>query len=104
MSGAWSSPFAEEWSGRGGVDVSRHQAGDALMVSQMVVVAGEVSDLVFEITGLVLVFEQDAVPESLMAMLELAQRLRMQGSATGVAPAIGSELAWLAYDLGTVAA
>ena len=48
------------------VDVSRRQVGDTLVVSQMVVVGDEVTDLGLESTGQIVVLEQDAVLERLM--------------------------------------
>ena len=49
------------------------------MVSPLVVVADEVFDLPLEITGQIVVLEQDAVLERLMPALDLGLRLRMIG-------------------------
>jgi len=43
------------------VDVSRRQVGDALVVSQMVVVGDELADMSLEVTGQIVILEQDAV-------------------------------------------
>ena len=59
------------------VDVGRGEIGDALVVSQVVVVGDEVADLGFEITGQIVVLEQDAVLERLMPSLDLALCLGM---------------------------
>ena len=60
------------------VDISRRQIADALVVSEMVVVGDEVTNLLLEITGQVVVLEQDAVLERLVPALDLALRLGMQ--------------------------
>ena len=59
------------------VDVGRRQISDALVVSQMIVVGDEVADLGLEITGQIVVLEQDAVLERLMPALDLALRHRV---------------------------
>jgi hypothetical protein len=59
------------------VNIGWCQIGDAFMVAQMFVVADVVSDFLFEITGQVIVFEQDAVLEGLVPTLDLAMDLRM---------------------------
>ena len=102
------------------VNISRCQVGYALVVSKMVVVADEVSDLQFEIAGQIVVLKQDAVFECLMPSLDLALCLRMHGSTTDVvhafvaqpcgqfardvAGAIVAEQAWLVNDIGAVTA
>ena len=45
----------------------------------MIVVADEVSDLLFEITGQIIVLKQDAIFEGLMPPLDLALGLGMHG-------------------------
>src|SRR3954447_9764564 len=60
------------------VDIGRSEIGDALVVSEMVVVSDEVADPGFEITGQIVVLEEDAVLESLMPSLDLALCLGMQ--------------------------
>src|SRR5260221_2230925 len=54
------------------VDVGRGEIGDALVVSQVVVVADEVADLLFEIARQVVVLKQDAVLERLVPTPDLA--------------------------------
>ena len=53
------------------VDVGRGQVSDALVVPEVVVVGDEVADPLLEITGQVVVLEQDAVLERLMSALDL---------------------------------
>lgn len=60
------------------VDVGRRQVADALVVPEMVVVGDEVADLLLEVTGEIIVLEQDAVLERLMPALDFALRLGMQ--------------------------
>src|SRR5215470_17279747 len=59
------------------VDVGRCEVGDALVVSQMVVVGDEVADLGLELARQIVVLEQDAVLERLMPSLDLALGHRM---------------------------
>ena len=47
------------------VDISRRQVPDALVVPEMIVVGDEVADLLLEVTGEIIVLEQDAVLERL---------------------------------------
>src|ERR1700730_2307176 len=54
------------------VDVGGSQVGDALVISQVIVVGDEGLDLGFEIARQVIVLEQDAVLERLMPALDLA--------------------------------
>ena len=54
------------------VDVSRRQIADALMVTMMVIVIDEPTDLPFEVTRQEVVFEQDAILQRLMPTLDLA--------------------------------
>ena len=56
--------------------------------SEMVVVADEVSDLLFEITGQIIVLEQDAVFECLVPALDFALGLRVHERTTGVIHAL----------------
>jgi hypothetical protein len=62
------------------VDVRRGEVTDALVVPEMIVVGDEVTDLLLEITGQVVVLEQNAVLERLVPALDLALRLMMQRS------------------------
>src|SRR5262245_66254432 len=61
--------FQEDGLAASEVDVGRCQVGDALVVSQMVVVGDEVADLGLELARQIVVLEQDAVVESLMCLL-----------------------------------
>src|SRR4026207_2178718 len=54
-------PFDEDGLATFEVDVGRCQVAQALMVSQVIVVGDEGSDLGFEVPWQVVVFEQDAV-------------------------------------------
>ncbi len=54
------------------VDVSRRQIADALMVTMVVVVIDEPTDLPLEVTRQEVIFEQDAVLQRLMPALDLA--------------------------------
>jgi hypothetical protein len=66
------------------VDVSRCQIADSLMVTLVVVVIDEGVDLGLEITGQVIVLEQDAVLQGLVPALDLALGLGMEGRAPDV--------------------
>ena len=59
------------------VDVGGRQVGDALVISQVIVVGDEGLDLGFEIARQVIVLEQDPVLERLMPALDLALGHRM---------------------------
>jgi hypothetical protein len=74
-------PFAFEEDGLSapGVDVSRGEIVEALVIARMVVVRHEGGDLAFEIAGQVVVLKQDAVLERLMPALDFALGLRMVG-------------------------
>ena len=66
-------PFAFEEDGLSapGVDVSRGEIVEALVIARMVVVRHEGGDLAFEIAGQVVVLKQDAILEGLMPALDL---------------------------------
>ena len=53
------------------VNISRRQVGYAFVISQVIVVADEVSNLLFEIAGQIVVLKQDAILECLMPSLDL---------------------------------
>ena len=74
-------PFSFEQDGLAAseVDVGRRQISDALVVSQMVVVGDELADLSLEVTGQIVVLEQDAVLQRLVPAFDLALCLRMEG-------------------------
>ena len=60
------------------VDVGWGEVTDALVVPEMIVVGDEVADLLLEITGQVVVLEQDTVLERLVPALNLALCLGMK--------------------------
>ena len=70
------------------VDVGRGEIGDALVVSQVIVVGDEVADLGFEIARQIVVLEQDAVLERLVPALDLALGLGMQRRAADMIDAV----------------
>ena len=73
------------------VDVGGRQVGDALVISQVIVVGDEGRDLGFEIARQVIVFEQDAVLERLMPALDLSLGHRMIRCATDMLHALAVE-------------
>ena len=77
-------PFDEDGLATFEVDVGRCQVAQALMVSQVIVVGDEGSDLGFEVTWQVVVFEQDAVLQRLMPALDLALGHGVIGRAANV--------------------
>ena len=66
------------------VDIGRCQIVRALVITPVIVVRDEGLDLGFELTGQVVVLEQDAVLQGLMPSLDLSLGLRMIGGASGV--------------------
>jgi len=52
-------------------DVGWREIGDTLMLSQVIVIAKDVADFLFEITGQIIVLGQDAVLAGLMPALML---------------------------------
>src|SRR5436305_11440348 len=70
------------------VDIGGGEVGDALMVSQVIVVSDELVDPGFEIAGEVVVLQQDAVLQGLVPALDLALSLRMQRRATDMIKAL----------------
>src|SRR5436305_1105166 len=66
------------------VDVGRGEIVDALVVAAVVVVVDEGRDLGFEVAGQEVVFQQDAVFESLVPALDLALGHWMIGGAAQV--------------------
>src|SRR6476469_3230330 len=83
--------FGEDSLAASEVDVGGRQVVDALVVAGMVVVLDEGRDLPFEVAGQIVVFEQDAVLESLMPALDLALGLGMIGRAANVLHALAVE-------------
>ena len=68
-----------------GVGVGRCDVFRALVIALVVVMFDERFDLRFQITGEVIVFQQDAVPQGLVPALDLALRLRMERCAANMA-------------------
>ena len=66
------------------VDVDRGETVDALVVAPVIVVRDECNDLSFEITGQIIVLEQNSVFERLMLALDFPLRHRMIRRATSV--------------------
>ena len=66
------------------VDVGRGEVLQAFMVTPVIVVLDEARDLGFEITGQIIVLEQNAVLERLVPTLDLALGLRMARGAANV--------------------
>src|SRR4029453_13046845 len=60
------------------VDIGRGEIGDALMVSQVIVVSDEVADFGFKVTGEIIVLKQDAILQRLVPALDLALGLGME--------------------------
>ena len=89
------------------------------MVTPVIVVLDEARDLGFEITGQIIVLEQNAVLERLVPALDLALGLRMARGAANMRDAtvlqpfrkiardvrsVIAEQSWFVHDLGAVAA
>ena len=62
--------------------MGRCQIGDALAIAQMVVVADEVSDLLFKVVRQIMVCEQDAVLEGLVPTFNFPLCMGMHGRTT----------------------
>src|SRR4029453_3134313 len=73
------------------VDIGRGEIGDALMVSQVIVVSDEVADFGFKVTWKIVVLEQDAVLQGLVPALDLALGLGMKRSTPDVIDAVNFE-------------
>src|SRR3954470_20089376 len=70
------------------VDIGRSEIGNALVVSEMVIVSDEVADPGFEISRQIVVFKQDPVLQRLMPSLDLALCLGMQRRAADMIHAL----------------
>ena len=81
------SPF-DDGSVSAEVDVGWRDVGEALVVAVVVIVIDEGADLPFEITGQVIVFEQNPVLERLMPALDFALGLGMVWRATNMIHAL----------------
>ena len=73
--------FGEDRLGPAEVNVGRGEVVDALMVADVVVMLDEGIDLPFEISGQIIVVEQDAVLESLVPPFDFPLGLRVIRSA-----------------------
>ena len=77
--GEFLDPFSPFYDGRGTaeVGVGRCDFADAFVIALVVVVLDEGPDLVFEVTGQVIVLQQNTVFQRLMPAFDLTLRLRM---------------------------
>ena len=76
--------FQKDGSASAEVDVGRCQVLQAFMVTPVIVVLDEARDLGFEITGQIIVLEQNAVLERRVPALDLALGLRMARGAANM--------------------
>ena len=72
-------PFSENSFIASEVDVRRRDVAEALVVALVVVVFHKRTDLVFEISGQVVVFEKNTVLHGLVPPLNLSLSLRVMG-------------------------
>ena len=70
------------------VDVGRGEIGDALVVSQIIIMRDEVADPGFEIARKIVVLKQDAVFQRLVPLFNLALGLRMERCTADVIEAV----------------
>lgn len=73
------------------VGVSRRDVAEAFVIALVVIVLDEGPDLVFEVTGQVVVFQQHTVLQRLMPAFDLSLGLRMERSATNMVHTLGTE-------------
>ena len=71
-------PFSEDGLIAPEVDFGRRDVVQALVISLVVVIVDEGSNLSFKITRQIVVFQQDSVLHGLMPTLDLALGLRME--------------------------
>ena len=69
--------FSEDRLGPSKIDVSGREVVDALVIADVVIVLDEGVDLLLEIAGQIIVFEQNAVLQGLMPTLDLSLGLGM---------------------------
>ena len=69
--------FCEDCLSSPEVDISRSEVVEALVIADVVIVRDEGVDLPFEITGQIVVVEQDAALQGLVPTLDLALGLRV---------------------------
>ena len=77
-------PFSENVFVTSEVDVCRSDVVQALVITVVVVVIDEDTDLLFQIAWQVVVFQENPVLHGLVPAFDLALRLRMERSATNV--------------------
>ena len=73
------------------VGVGGRDVAEALVVAVVVIVIDESADLAFEVTGQVMVFQQDAVFQGLVPTLDLALGLGMIGGSTDMLHSVAFE-------------
>ena len=81
----------EDFLAASAIDVGRREIVQALVIAAMIVMIDEGGDLRFQVSGQIIVFEQDAVLEGLMPALDLALGLRMTGRAANVLDVVVAE-------------
>src|SRR6516162_5876341 len=81
-------PFSFKQDGLAKVDVGRGEIGDALVVSQIIIMRDEVADPGFEIARKIVVLKQDAVFQRLVPSFNLALGLRMERCTADVIEAV----------------
>ena len=74
------------------IDISRGQIAEALVVATVIVVIDEGANLRFEGARQEVVFQQDAVLQSLMLSLDLALGLRMMWGAPNMVHTVSIEI------------
>ena len=87
-------PFAlaDDGLGPAEVGISGRHVVQALVVALVIVMLDERLDLAFEVTGQEVVFQEDAVLQSLVPALDLALRLRIEGGTAHVAHTLGFDV------------
>jgi hypothetical protein len=75
--------FSEDRRGPSKIDVSGREVVDALVIADVIIMLDECVDLLLEITGQIIVVEQNAVLQSLVPALNLSLGLRAITAITG---------------------
>jgi hypothetical protein len=83
--------FGEDRLGSSKIDVGGREVVDALVIADMIVVVDEGTDLPFEITGQIVVVEQNAVLQCLVSALDLSLGLRVIRGAAHMLHALAFE-------------
>jgi len=78
------SPFGQDLYGPAEVGIRRCHIAQSIVAALMVVVLDEGADLVLEVAGQVIIFQQDPVLQGLAPALDLALGLGMTGRAADV--------------------